>query len=273
MGEAAKPYIKDILNFLKDKTVEDFVRSGAAVALGNLGEAAKPYVKDIANILKDKTVSPWIRSGAAEALGDLGEAAKPYVKDITDILKDKSVDSTVRYGVTEGLGNLGEAAKPYVKDILDFLKDKTLDFYPRSSTAYALGKIEQLNLNNIVVILDIVYYAGQSEFEEWRFLTYFLSGGTDEVETLLTWLARSEKKAIPEQLTHDEGKKTLEVFLKAWEPSKDLERLREDLAEQISIVAENKKVHCNGKILVCYNPTTRTSKLCTRIKLMRCSHR
>ncbi|MEH2204282.1 MAG: PBS lyase, partial [Nostoc sp.] len=34
-----------IFKILKDKTLDKDVRSGAAVALGNLGEASKPYVK------------------------------------------------------------------------------------------------------------------------------------------------------------------------------------------------------------------------------------
>ncbi|WP_442937063.1 HEAT repeat domain-containing protein, partial [Nostoc sp.] len=174
---------------------------------------------------------------AAEALGNLGEAAKPYVKDILDILKDKTVDSIVRFSAAEALGNLGEAAKPYVKDILDILKDKTVDNDVRSRAASALGKIEQLNLNNIVVILDGIYYAGQSEFAQWRFLTYFLGGGTDEVKTLLTWLGFPETKTIPAHLSHDQGDKTLKIFAQAWEPSQGLTRLREDLAKQIAVVA------------------------------------
>ncbi|WP_425335056.1 HEAT repeat domain-containing protein [Nostoc punctiforme] len=237
LGEAAKPYVKDIADILKDKTVDSNVRSGAAVALGNLGEAAKPYVKDIADILKDKTVDLNLREGAAVALGNLGEVAKPYVKDIADILKDKNVFYTVRSGAAVALGNLGEVAKPYVKDIADILKDKTVDDSVRSSAASALGKIEQLNLNNIVVILDSIYYAGQSEFEQWRFLTYFLGGGTDEVKTLLTWLGFPETKTIPVSLSHDRGDKTLKIFAQAWEPSQGFPRLREDLAKQIAVVA------------------------------------
>ena len=50
--------------------------SGATYALGNLGEAAKPYVKDILDILKDKTIDPRVRSGAARALANLGEASQ-----------------------------------------------------------------------------------------------------------------------------------------------------------------------------------------------------
>jgi HEAT repeat protein len=239
LGEAAKPYVKDILDFLKDKFVDNLgiARYDAAYALGNLGEAAKPYVKDIADILKDKTVESNVRRSAAYALGNLGEAAKPYVKDIADILKDKTVNLNVRSSAASALGNLGEAAKPYVKDIADILKDKTVNLNVRSSAASALGKIEQLNLNNIVVILDSIYHAGQSEFAQWRFLTYFLGGSTNEVKTLLTWLGFPNTKTIPASLSHDRGDKTLKIFAQAWKPSQGLARLREDLAKQIAVVA------------------------------------
>ncbi|MEH2452358.1 HEAT repeat domain-containing protein [Nostoc sp.] len=192
------------------------------------------------NILKDKTVDSRVRSGAVKALGNLGEAAKPYVKDILDILKDKTVDKDFRYGAALALGNLGEAAKPYVKDILDFLKDKSVDKDFRYGAASALGKIEQLNLNNIVVILDSIYYADYEELKQWRFLTYFLGGSTEDVKTLLTWLGKPKK--IPETLKHPEAVKTLEVFRQAWEASQGLDELIKDLAQQISEVAANKKI-------------------------------
>ncbi|MEH2213047.1 MAG: HEAT repeat domain-containing protein, partial [Nostoc sp.] len=146
------------------------------------------------------------------------------------------------------LGNLGDAAAKYVPDILNFLKDEKVDANVRYGAASALGKIKQLKLEEVVMFLNYAYepnqgiFGSDGKFEFWRFSSYFLSGGNDEVKTLLKWLARPERKTIPEQLNHDEGKKTLEVFLKAWEPSKDLDRLREDLAEQISIVANDKKV-------------------------------
>ncbi|MCC5643550.1 hypothetical protein LC607_11450 [Nostoc sp. CHAB 5824] len=85
---------------------------------------------------------------------------------VLKILKDKTVESNVRRSAAVALANLREAAKPYVQDIADILKDKTLDSDIRSSAAVALGKIEQLNLNNVVVILDSIYYADQSEFEQ-----------------------------------------------------------------------------------------------------------
>ena len=236
LGSVATPYVKDLLDILKDKSVDSDDRSSAAVALGNLGSAATPYVKDLLDILKDKSVDYNGRSSAAEVLGNLGSAATPYVKDIVDILKDKSVDISVRSSAAKVLGNLGSAATPYVKDILNFLKDKSVDYEGRSSAAQALGKIRKLEFNEVVIILDNVYYDGQSQIAQWRFLSYFLGGGTDEVKTLLKWLG--EPKTPPNQLSHSEGVKTLQVFRKTWEDSKDLQQLQADLARQIATVTK-----------------------------------
>ncbi|MDZ8187944.1 MAG: HEAT repeat domain-containing protein [Nostoc sp. ChiSLP02] len=237
LGEATTPYVKDIADIFKDKTVDDSVRSGIAVALANLGDVAKPYVKDITGFLKDKTIDESVRRDTVELLGYLGDAGKAYVKDIAEILKDKTLESDTRYRAAEALANLGDVAKPYVKDILDIFKDKTVDKETRSRAAQALGKMEQLNLNNIVVILDSVYYAGQSEFAQWRFLTYFLGGGTEEVIKLLTWLGFPDTKTIPASLSHEKGVQTLKLFAQAWKPSEDLAQLRDDLARQIAVVS------------------------------------
>jgi HEAT repeat protein len=239
LGEAGAKYAPDILNILKDEKVDASVRGSAAEELGKLGEAGAKYAPDILNFLKDEKVDANLRRGAASALGNLGEAGAKYAPDIAKILKDEKVDANLRGSAASALGNLGEAAKPYVKDILDLIKDKTVDSSVRSSAASALGNIEQLNLDNIVVILDNVYYAGQSEFDQWRFLTYFFSGGTDEVKTLLTWLGNLDNKPTPTQLNHDKGVKTLDVFKKAWEASntQKLKRLQNDLANQIAVVS------------------------------------
>ncbi|BAY36171.1 hypothetical protein NIES2111_04930 [Nostoc sp. NIES-2111] len=270
LGEAGQLYVKDILDILKDKSVDSGVRSRAAEALGNLGKVDQRHVQAIVDILKDKSDDNSVRSRAAEALGNLGKVDQRHVQAIVDILKDKSDDNNVRRGAASALGNLGKVDQRHVQAIVDILKDKSDDSSVRRVAAVALGnlskvdqryvqaivdilkdksvdnnvryvaaealrKIEQLNLNNIVVILDSVYYAGQSEFAQWRFLTYFLGGGTDEVKTLLTWLGFP--KTIPTSLTHDQGVKTLKIFAQAWEPSQGLTRLREDLAKQIAVVA------------------------------------
>ena len=67
-----------------------------------------------------------------------------------------------------------------------------------------------------------------------EFLTYFLSGGTDKVKTLLKWVGQPE--TIPPHLNRDEARTTLEVFKTAWEGSNGLEQLRGDLARRIGEV-------------------------------------
>ena len=192
-------------------------------------------------ILKDDSVDSDVRGSAAEALGNLGETAQPYVQDIATILKDDSVDQYVRGSAARALGNLGETAQPYVQDILNFLKDDRVDSDVRSSAAEALRNIRKLKRNEVLVVLNNVYEPNTLDDKlGWRFLTYFLSGGTDEVKTLLKWLGNPQD--TPTQLNYADGKQMLNIFLDIWEPCQDLERLRKDLAEQIAIVAANKEI-------------------------------
>ncbi len=230
LGDAAKPYVEDIAVLLKDEN--SFTRVKALRILGKLGDVVKPYVKDILAILKDEKVDSYTRAEAAETLGNLGDAAKPYVKDIAALLKDQKVDSYVRSSAASALGNLGDAAKPYVEDILTFLKDEKVDSDARSIAAVALGKIEKLSLNQVLLVLNNFYYPREQNLDEWRFHTYFLAGGTEDVKTLLKWLAHYDSSKIPTKLNHKEAKKTLQLFAKIWQPSEDL-RLRKDLAYKI----------------------------------------
>ncbi|MBN3957820.1 HEAT repeat domain-containing protein, partial [Nostoc sp. NMS8] len=250
LGQAAAQYIPDIAKILKDEKVDNYVRGRAAVALGNFGQAAAQYIPDIAKILKDEKVDSNVRGSAAVALGNFGQAAAQYIPDILKFLKDEKVDSNVRSSAVDTLGNFGQAAAQYIPDILKFLKDEKVDNYVRGGAAVALGKIRQLKLEEVVVILNYAYEPNQqffsfstenNNFEFWRFWTYFLGGSSEEVKTLLRWLGRPQ--AIPDKLTHDEGVKTLELFLKAWEPSRDLARLHEDLAKEIAVVARKVSWH------------------------------
>ena len=245
LGEAGAKYAPEILNILKDEKVDAYIRGSAAEALGKLGEAGAKYAPEILNILKDEKVDPaaYIRGSAAEALGNLGEAGAKYAPEILNILKDEKVDPYIRYYAAEALGNLGEAGAKYAPEILNILKDEKVDANVRGSAASALGKIRKLELTDVVVVLNNVYEPNE-QYLNWRFLTYFLSGGTDEVKTLLTWLGIPDSKTIPTQLNHDTGVKTLNLFKKAWEASKTqkLQLLQNDLAKQIGYVVASKKV-------------------------------
>ena len=47
-------------------------------------------------------------------------------------------------------------------------------------------------------------------------------------------------RTIPQQLNYHEAKKTLKVFLKVWQPTNDLRRVRNDLARKIGTIAKDK---------------------------------
>lgn len=268
---ATKPYVKEIINLLKDKSFDSNIRSSVTQALYNLGnakkvspkdidfykqkdlmlyveysaeyaldnpgDAAKPYIQNILNILKDKNVDSVVRESAALALSGLGDKAKPYIKDILNILKDENVDSGVRHASAQALTNFGDEAKPYVKEILNLIQDKSFQSVFVDSVLQSLVDIKQLTLEEVVVLLEKI----DSNIEQKRFLTYLLTGGTDEVKVLLKWVANP--KETPKKLTHKKGVKTLQVFLKTWKASKDLPNLRENLAKQIAVVTAYKNVH------------------------------
>ncbi|MBE9129388.1 MULTISPECIES: HEAT repeat domain-containing protein [unclassified Coleofasciculus] len=234
LGEAGAKYAPDIANILKDKTLNLFVHLGAAEALSNMGKAGATYTPDILNFLQDETVDPNARYDAAESLGNMREVIVPYIPDIASLLKDETIDLQVRGSVAVVLGNLGEAAAPYIPDILNFLKNEKTDYLTRHYAATTLGNIRKLELNEVILILSNAYEIKQKYFEYWRFLTYFLSGGTDDVKTLMKWLGNPQE--LPTQLNNKEGQKTLEVFIRVWENAQELPRLQNDLAEKIAVV-------------------------------------
>jgi HEAT repeat protein len=156
LGDSAKPYVKDIIDFLKDEKNDANVRGIAAGALGNVGDAAKPYVKDILDILKDGKIDATVRGPLAEVLSNLGDATKPYVKDILDILKDEKNAANVRIFAASALGNLGDSAKPYIKDILNVFKDGEIDPNVRGSAAVALSNLGDATKLYIKDIIDFL---------------------------------------------------------------------------------------------------------------------
>ena len=276
-GHLAKPYILDIAKFFKDKAQDIAYRGDAAIAICNLSDLAKPYVKDILDflqekdldlhlriqiiaalrkqdlanpsvqdviaLLKDKKSSGDERVNAASALSELGEMAKPHTQDFVNLLRDRSSLPSIRIQAAIALSGLGDSAKPYVRDILDLFEDEaafqiTFANGHRLRMAEALGRITQLDLDSSLIVFNRIYYVNQYELSEWRFLTYFLSGGTDEIKTLLKWTGLPDSKNTSTQLTHSEAKQILEVFAKVWKLSQNLPRLRNELAQKIADVAK-----------------------------------
>ncbi|MFN6515951.1 MAG: HEAT repeat domain-containing protein [Nostoc sp. CreGUA01] len=207
---------------------QDWQINGISAALDDRYDQVKGYALD-------KLVEYELKD-----LKSLVKKPEEIAQKAANILKDQNVDPDVRRSAAQALSNFGEAAAQYIPEIANILKDENVDRDVRRSAAVALEKIRKLEVKEVVVILNNFYERGDSEYLNWRFLTYFLGGGTEEVKVLLRWLGDSQ--APPDKLTHDKGVKILKVFLDAWNGSQGLESLRSELAKQISEVAANKNV-------------------------------
>lgn len=192
------------------------------------------------DIIKDENLDLSVRFGAAIFLRHLGEAGVNYIPDILKIISNKKLNLQVRYYTAQAFENTGEAGAKYIPDFLQFIKNEE-DERIRRHILDALKNIRQLELKEITIILNLIY-ENESSFKLWRYYTYLLGGGTEEIKTLLTWLGKPEINSVPKTLTREEAKKTLDIFLKIWQFSQDLPELQKDLAEKIVIVAAKKQV-------------------------------
>jgi HEAT repeat protein len=133
IGPEAKSAVPALVEALKDQIVG--VRRRAAEALGIIGSEAKSAVPALVEALKGQDAE--VREGAAEALGRIGPEAKSAVPALGEALKDQ--DKWVRLRAAEALGIIGPAAKSAVPALVEALKDQ--DVWVRQEAAWALGII------------------------------------------------------------------------------------------------------------------------------------
>ena len=114
----------------------------------------------------------------------------------------------------------------------------------REAAARAVGKIGKLNTQQILPILNAAHRNRDKE-ATLRFIAYFVSGGEYDALTLTKWLGSPEqypyqidKFKNERPISHEEGKKVLELFAEIWKPSQSLEYLPFELERQINIVVE-----------------------------------
>lgn len=127
----------------------------ATHALGELGADAARAVGPLMNILKNRGEHEYVRGGAAWALGRIGEAAKPAIPLLIDTLTSQHV--SVRRNAPRALGNFGEEAKPATAALRQLLDDE--DSQVRVQAAAALWKINRqpeslAALETLVLVAD-----------------------------------------------------------------------------------------------------------------------
>ena len=162
---------------------DDWVRSSAAAALGDLGPDALDSV-DPALVAALADAELLVRSEAAEALGALGYA--PALAALSDTLENDP-DPIVRASVAEALGNVGDAQA--IKALFHALRLDPYDIV-RGYAALALGL---LGTPDILPKLQVYLIVEQSEDVRANLAgaTYRL-GAQDALGVLLSLLERAD---------------------------------------------------------------------------------
>jgi HEAT repeat protein len=96
-----------LMKILENPRENEYVRGGAAWALGQMHEAAAPAVPLLSSLFDSKHVS--VRRNSALALGNVGPAAKPAVPFLLKALADK--DPTVRINAAVALWKIDRHAE------------------------------------------------------------------------------------------------------------------------------------------------------------------
>jgi hypothetical protein len=124
-------------------------------------------------------------------------------------------------------------AKEHAPKLVELLKDSHQDV--RDAAAEALPKLGQQGLPVVVQILDAVQQ-NSYEIGELRFLAHFISGGEQEVETLMQWVGIP--KSRPKKPTLAQGRNIMKLFDKTWKITESAPGLRKELADKIGEVAD-----------------------------------
>jgi hypothetical protein len=274
LGDAAKPYIPDIGNLLREKntTIEGQNGSvGAAKALSQLG--AKEYLPDIYQFVKDPNTQPttYANESMADIFADFGPMAHGYIPQLISLVQQPEQAGMAHGRAIEILGKWGDAAKPVLPLLTKLAQDcngqailaiARLDPNQESILQNTLGCIvqrqDQPNSKGAQIALASMHQA----LEEWaklrggldiptllpllnikpenmrdeQLLWDRLSGGRSDVLTLLQQFDDRHHRGKTQQLSRGDALKALAAMDLAWYASADLPQVRSTLAEQIGLV-------------------------------------
>jgi hypothetical protein len=133
---------KQALTRLRNPSTSEDERWGAAIALGNSGNAARAYIKDLGQILRDDRTAMGIRGDVAYVMGQLGTAAAPYIPDLVRLAKLRGGGDPPRYNAVTALAKLDTPTTRSAKELLDIARDRDLDASFRNKALEELGKAQ-----------------------------------------------------------------------------------------------------------------------------------
>jgi len=237
---AAVQFLITVLNNSKEDST---LRIRAAEALGNVTKTNPAAVQFLTTVLNNSKEDFYLRFNAAEALSNVIKTNPAAVQAFITVLNNSKEDSTLRIRAAEALGNVTKTNPAAVQFLTTVLNNSKEDSTLRFSAAVSLFNLKQLRLGELLVLIDRTFDVASDDLYGMRFSSYFYGRGDSEIKTLMKWVGRPESLPKPNELSADELRKALEVFKKAWEPSRDFPRSRKELAGAIASVSSRGKWH------------------------------
>jgi HEAT repeat protein len=140
LTEYARDAVPALVEALKDRKADRFVRGYAAFAIGRIGgPPAQEAVPTLAEALTDKDSPEELRRSAATALGALKECGSAAAPALGRALKDGSVD--VRRAAVTALGQIGPESRSALAALKEAARDQ--DKFVRAQALHVLGTMTQ----------------------------------------------------------------------------------------------------------------------------------
>jgi HEAT repeat protein len=138
--EYARDSVPALVDAFKDKKADRFVRSYAALSIGQIGgDGARSAVSALSDALTDKDTPPEVRRSAATAIGALKTDGAGAAAALGKALQDDNVD--VRRAAAASLGQIGPEARAALADLEKGAKDE--DKVVRAQVMHTLGLMSE----------------------------------------------------------------------------------------------------------------------------------
>ncbi len=138
------------VSLMRDRAVDARVRQQATMALGRLGEAAKPYLPELVAMMNDTQLDPAVRAGAAQSIGSLGAVAAAHRDDYLRFLRNEKIAPE---GRVLAAAYVGSVLNPTATELLAFLRDERVHAKVRTKAAEALPATSQLEAKSLLSFL------------------------------------------------------------------------------------------------------------------------
>ena len=172
------------------------------------------------------------------------------LQSLTSVLNNSKEASSLRSSAAEALGKLDKSSPAVLQSLTSVLNNRKEASSLRSSAAEAVGNLRPLKLHELLVFIDRTFDVARDDIYEMRFSSYFYGREVSEIKPLVKWVGRPESLPKPDAIATDELRKTLDVFKKAWELSRDFPNLRKELAGAIATVSSRGKWNLGDALLL-----------------------